>query len=445
MAYSIYHLLWFFLVYSILGWCAGVAYAAVRRKTFVNTGFLSLPLCPVYGVAAVLFSIFLPELRESLFFLFAGGAVIAFLLTFITGHLLERIFHRRWWDFSARRFQFDGYVSFPLLAVWGALAVLCMRVGNPLIIRLLGLLPMAAGRIILLALLILLGLDAAFSLGFLLRIRVHTKRLAEFSEEVSEDFREVSAHLGSAITRRVHRRVARAYPSLEAGKLVEAQAEKPEKSGVLAEGCSFPKLVWLFVIAAFLGDIIETIFCRVVGGTWMSRSSLVWGPFSVVWGLGGVMLTVVLYKYKDRSDRYIFLAGTVLGGAYEYACSVFTELVFGTVFWDYSAMRFNLGGRINLLYCFFWGIAAVAWLKGAYPLLSGLIEKIPVKAGKIGTWVLVVFMVSNMAVSTLALGRYSQRQAEPEGAEASAFAAVLDERFPDERIARVYPNLIIVE
>ena len=157
------------------------------------------------------------------------------------------------------------------------------------------------------------------------------------------------------------------------------------------------------------------------------------------------MLTVVLYKYKDRSDRYIFLAGTVLGGAYEYACSVFTELVFGTVFWDYSAMRFNLGGRINLLYCFFWGIAAVAWLKGAYPLLSGLIEKIPVKAGKIGTWVLVVFMVSNMAVSTLALGRYSQRQAEAEGAEASAFAAVLDERFPDERIARVYPNLIIVE
>ena len=87
----------------------------------------------------------------------------------------------------------------------------------------------------------------------------------------------------------------------------------------------------------------------------------------------------------------------------------------------------------------------MAWLKGAYPLLSGLIEKIPVKAGKIGTWVLVVFMVSNMAVSTLALGRYSQRQAEAEGAEASAFAAVLDERFPDERIARVYPNLIIVE
>lgn len=57
----------------------------------------------------------------------------------------------------------------------------------------------------------------------------------------------------------------------------------------------------------------------------------------------------------------------------------FTELVFGTVFWDYSDIPFNLGGRINLLYCFFWGIAAVIWLKILYPRLSALIEKIPGK------------------------------------------------------------------
>jgi Protein of unknown function (DUF1113). len=68
----------------------------------------------------------------------------------------------------------------------------------------------------------------------------------------------------------------------------------------------------------------------------MSRSSVVYGPFSIVWGLGCACLTAFLYKYKDKSDRYIFLYGTVLGGAYEYICSVFTELVFGTVFWDYS-------------------------------------------------------------------------------------------------------------
>ena len=98
----------------------------------------------------------------------------------------------------------------------------------------------------------------------------------------------------------------------------------------------------------------------------MSRSSVVYGPFSVVWGLGVVVLTMMLHKYKDRDDRYIFLFGTVVGGAYEYICSVFTEIAFGTVFWDYSKLPFNLGGRINLLYCFFWGLAAVIWIKLLY-------------------------------------------------------------------------------
>ena len=88
---------------------------------------------------------------------------------------------------------------------------------------------------------------------------------------------------------------------------------------------------------------------------WMSRSSVVSESFSIVWGLAIALVTALLYKYKDRSDSFLFGMGTFLGGAYEYLCSVFTELVFGKVFWDYSAIPFNLGGRINLLYCFFLG------------------------------------------------------------------------------------------
>ena len=203
-------------------------------------------------------------------------------------------------------------------------------------------------------------------------------------------------------------------------------------------------MVYLFLIAAFLGDIIETIFCRLTTGVWMSRSSLVWGPFSIVWGFGAVLLTAVLYKYRDRSDRYVFLVGTVAGGAYEYICSVLSELVFGTVFWDYSHLPFNLGGRINLLYCFFWGIAAVVWLKGIYPRLSGWIEKLPMSVGRAGTWIIVVFMLVNMAASALALARYTERVTTGAPAE-NALETLLDQRFPNERMERVYPNAILVE
>lgn len=170
---------------------------------------------------------------------------------------------------------------------------------------------------------------------------------------------------------------------------------------------------------------------------------MVWGPFSIVWGLAIAVVTAMLYKYRSRSDGFLFGMGTFLGGAYEYFCSVFTEMVFGTVFWDYSKIPFNLGGRINLLYCFFWGIAAVVWFKHLYPFVSGMIEKLPVLIGKVLTWGLIVFMSCNIVVSCMALLRYDQRN---KGREAEQVWQVwVDEHYGDERMDRIYPNAKSVE
>lgn len=165
-----------------------------------------------------------------------------------------------------------------------------------------------------------------------------------------------------------------------------------------------------------------------------------WGPFSIVWGLAIAVITVLLYRYQNKPDWTIFLAGTLLGGAYEYVCSVFTEIVFGKVFWDYSEFHFNLGGRINLLYCFFWGIAAVVWLKVFYLIMSGWIEKIPVRAGKILSLILVVFMCCNIVVSSMALIRSTQRKNDVPAEY--QWQRIMDERFDDERMERIYPNAI---
>ncbi len=203
------------------------------------------------------------------------------------------------------------------------------------------------------------------------------------------------------------------------------------------------KLLWIFMISAFLGDIIETIYCRIVGGAWMSRSGVLYGPFSIVWGLGAVVLTLVLYRFVKKADRYIFVIGALLGGVYEYVCSVFTEIVFGTVFWDYSHMPFHIHGRTNLLYMVFWGILAVVWIRLVYPSLSKIIEKIPPTAGKIATWVMIAFMICNALLSSLAMARYTQRQ---EGiAPANVVDEFLDMTYEDEVIERVWPNAVIVE
>ena len=431
MIYNTYELIWLFLIYSFLGWMLETILAETEQRRFVNRGLINGPLCTIYGVPIVILTIFGQELP--LFWLFLGAMIVATVTEWISGHMIERFYHERWWDYSNVKWNLDGYICLPASLVWGVLGTISMRWGNGLLIRLYGFLPDGIGHLLVWILAGMLVLDVTATIFALSGIGRSTQKW----EAVDSWFTSISLRIGQWLYGHVDRRIHRAYPKT-------VRVEKPQRDKtVFAAGCCMQKLVWLFFIGCLLGDITETIFCRITAGVWMSRSSLVWGPFSIVWGFAIAAVTDLLYKYKDRSDRFLFLMGTALGGAYEYLCSVLSEMVFGTVFWDYSEIPFNLGGRINLLYCFFWGFAAVAWFKIFYPVISGWIEKLPICAGRILTWVIVVFMCCNMAVSTMALIRSNERS---QGIPATqSWQQTMDERFPDERMEKIYPNAIKVE
>lgn len=437
MRYTGYEYIWFFFIYAFIGWLIEVVFAAFSRKRFANRGFLNGPLCPVYGCGMVFLQLFFGGLLQNLFFLFIGSFVTTSLLEYFTGKLMERFYGRKWWDYSDYKYNFGGYVCLQFSAVWAAGAVVLLKWVNPVFGKLIGMLPALLGRIILIVLAACFACDVLVTTGALLKLKRRSRRI----EEIADGMGRLSGRMGGAITRLIAGRMAKAFPSLnEDGRIAmpvsKTKADKAAEG--FACGVCFHKLVWLFFIGSFLGDVTETIFCFVTTGRLMSRSSVLYGPFSIVWGLGIVALTILLDRYRSKPDSFILLFGTVVGGAYEYVCSVFTELVFGTIFWDYSKIPFNLGGRINLLFCFFWGIASLVWIKLVYPFLSGLIEKLPKKFGTWASWIFVVFMVCNMAVSGLALARYSGRTAGSE--PANAVERFLDEHYPDERMERIYPN-----
>ena len=437
MKYTGIELLWLFLLYSFLGWTLETAAGTIRQKRFVNRGFTTGPFCMVYGVAAVVMTAALQELRGSFLFLFLGCMVVGTAVEWFAGKLLERLNQKKWWDYSEKRWNFDGYICAQYSLLWGILGTVTVRWGDGLLVGLCRLLPSFVSSLLTLGAAGMLFLDMAASAATVWHMKRHTEKKetdAEKLQQLNSRLASATARLGSRIEARVARRMEKAYP------LILEVSEQIARQKVFAGGCGFYKLFWLFLIGAFLGDIVETIFCRLTAGVWMSRSSLVWGPFSIVWGLAIAAATALLYKDREKPDRHLFIIGTVLGGAYEYICSVFTELVFGKVFWDYSKIPFNLGGRINLLYCFFWGIAAVIWIKNLYPLFSGWIEKIPVLWGYILTWTLAVFMAVNIAVSSMALIRYDRRaEGKP---PKNSVESIIDERFDDARMEKIYPNAL---
>lgn len=431
MIYTGYQLIWMFFAYSFLGWVLETVTAAISQKRFVNRGLINGPFCVIYGIAALILSVYLQELHG--IWLILGSAIFCTVIEWIAGHLIERLYHEKWWDYSEIPWNLDGYICLPVSAFWGVLGFVVLRWGNPFLMWIFQLCPKLPGKILLWVLAAMLGIDVVATL---IIMSGRSRRRKQW-EAADAWLSGISNRLEKWIYAHVDARIRRAYPTASKSERVI------ERSDVFAAGCSFYKIAMLFFVGAFLGDITETIFCRLTAGVWMSRSSVVWGPFSIVWGLAIAAATLLLYKYKNRSDGFLFWTGTFLGGAYEYLCSVFTEIVFGTVFWDYSWMPFNLGGRINLLYCFFWGIAAVVWFKKLYPVFSRWIERIPMTAGKIVTWLLLVFMVCNILVSSLALIRYDERS---RGVFAQAsWQQTIDQHFPDERMERIYPNALSVD
>ena len=424
MELNFYTLCVIYLVYSFLGWVAETVVATIKGRAFVNRGVASGPFCFVYGTAAVLMAVGFADLRSTPVALFLGCAANATVVEWVTAKLLERMHRRRWWDYSDKKFNLDGYVCLQYSLLWGLLGMAAVRWGNDLLFRLCVHLPPLLFHAVVWGGMALAVLDQISAMVVVSRYANRHPRLEQLNRELGRG----SERLRQKITASVEKRIQRAYPT----------AARPEPTTSAEKQLSLADLLWLFVIGAFLGDVVETIFCRITAGVWMSRSSLVWGPFSVVWGLALVMAAVLLRGSEERSDRSIFLFGFVMGGAYEYICSAVGELLFGVIFWDYSGFKFNLGGRVNLLYCFFWGIAAVVWIRYGYPFVAKLMANLKKHILPWMTVVLTVFMAVNMGLSALALARYDARTSGI--APANQLDIFLDEHFDNARMERVYPN-----
>ncbi len=437
--YELSMLFLYFIIYAFLGWCAEVAVTAVKQRRFVNRGVMNGPIVPLYGLMATLAGVFLEPEENNLLVFVLGAVILCAAIEVVAGVILERQFGRRWWDYSDRPMNLKGYICPESSLVKGILVALAVRFLTPVLHWGLSFLPAIALQILALVLAVVLAVD-----GLVMVYGVHEmRRRWKMSGPIADYLQQASETIGDGLTTRTlgwyhgyqKRHLAKAFLNLTR---LSGEEERPA-ANVFAAGIGFYKLFWLFLIGAFVGDLIETVFVWGTSGVLMSRSSLLYGPFSVVWGLGAAILTVVLRGLMDKSDRYIFVGGALMGGVYEYMCSVVTEKLFGKVFWDYSKIPFNLNGRINLLYCVFWGIAAVVWVKEVYPRISALIEKIPMKVGKVLTWVLVVLLAVDVALSCMALGRMDQRE---KGIPATnAVQQFLDEQYPDEYLTQRYQNM----
>ena len=146
--YTVVEWLLFFYTYSFLGWVFESCYVSIRKKRWVNRGFLKGPFLPIYGGGAVMMLFVSYPFKENLILTFFAGAVGATLLELVTGMLLEAIFKVRYWDYSNQKFNYKGHICLSSTIAWGFLTIGMNEVLHPGIIGILALLPERPVRIV---------------------------------------------------------------------------------------------------------------------------------------------------------------------------------------------------------------------------------------------------------------------------------------------------------
>ncbi len=121
--YTWYQWLAFFYLYCFFGWIFESTYVSLKEKRLVNRGFLRLPMLPLYGSGAVMMLFVSIPVQDNLLLVYISGFIAATILEYITGAVMERLFKVRYWDYSNKHFQINGYICLSSSIAWGFLTI----------------------------------------------------------------------------------------------------------------------------------------------------------------------------------------------------------------------------------------------------------------------------------------------------------------------------------
>lgn len=173
---TIYHMINWFFMFSLLGYLLECTVLTVEYKTPVlNRGFCRGPYCIIYGFGAIGASILLQPFADQAFKLYFGAMFMATTMELLTAILMIRLFGSFWWDYSHKPFNYKGIICLESSLAWGFLGIFFFRFLNGFIHHLVGYVPGHYQKRLALGLVMIYLLDFAFSVYGQLRENQETE------------------------------------------------------------------------------------------------------------------------------------------------------------------------------------------------------------------------------------------------------------------------------
>ena len=193
----------YFFFYSALGWLVESCYCSVRPRKWVNRGFLTGPLCPIYGTGALVFLVFVLPIKEKIslpvaiagrgltltpLVVFFAGLVLADIVEFTVSLMMEKMFHARWWDYSENFLNIQGRICFKHSIYWGLASIGFLYIIHPFINRYFIRIPIDVVEVALAVILVVFVVDVFDAMRKAMDVRALIDKIKKLRSDLSAQF-----------------------------------------------------------------------------------------------------------------------------------------------------------------------------------------------------------------------------------------------------------------
>lgn len=193
MAEKFFEILTYFLIYSFLGWVIESIFRSIIEKKIINTGFLKGPICPIYGIGALIMSFVLDGLSNNLIYLFIASMIILTIWEYIVGVFLEKTFHTKYWDYSDHKINFQGRICLTNSIYWGILGVVFVKYIHPFMQEIIEKVNIDVLHFVVTIASIVFVVDVITSIVKVKNIKPALERIEELNNEIKEKLAEIKS------------------------------------------------------------------------------------------------------------------------------------------------------------------------------------------------------------------------------------------------------------
>lgn len=157
--------------------------------------------------------------------------------------------------------------------------------------------------------------------------------------------------------------------------------------------------IWYLLVYSFLGYLLEVAYAKIVHGRGSGRKCLLLLPLCPVYGVGAV--AIVALSGPNPQPLWVMGVGFAAATVVELLFGLYYKYVLGVAFWNYSKIRWNVGGLICLPFSLAWSGLALALVYTVHPIVKICVSALPT-AFTVPAWIV---LGADCLISSIALKR----------------------------------------